>query len=327
MFINKEDKIFVAGHKGMVGSSICRKLKKYGYKNILTVSRENVDLTEKDNVNKWFKENTPNIVILAAAKVGGITANNNSPYEFLMENIKIQNNVIESAWEHQSRRLLFLGSSCIYPKHSKQPIIEESLMTGELESTNESYALAKILGIRLCNSLRLQYGFDAISLMPTNLYGPGDNYHPINSHVLPSMIRKFHEAKIKNKKQVVCWGTGSPYREFLHVDDLAEACIFSLKSWDPENEDSPKLENGKLLTYLNVGTGLDIRIKDLAEKISALINYKGIIKWDDSKPDGTPKKQLDVSRINKLGWKHSIELDIGLKETIRNYEKKYHNLQ
>jgi len=319
--MNKEEKIFVAGHKGMVGSSICKKLNESGYKNILTISKKDIDLTDKDAVDKWFKNNIPDIVILAAAKVGGITANNNSPYEFLIENINIQNNVIESAWKYKSKRLLFLGSSCIYPKYAEQPIKEDYLMKGELESTNESYALAKILGIRLCYSLRIEYGFDAISLMPTNLYGPGDNYHPLNSHVLPSFIKRFSHAKDNNLKEVICWGTGSPFREFLHVSDLAEACIFVLNNWYPNSKDAPKLENGNLLTYLNVGTGLDIRIKDLAKKIADIIDFKGKIIWDITKPDGTPKKQLDISRISKLGWKPSIDFEDGLRETISNYLK------
>ena len=318
--INKEDKIFVAGHNGMVGSSVVRNLRLFGYKNIITSSREKLDLRDQDQVRKWFHANSPEIVILAAAKVGGIFANDSFPTEFLLDNLKIQNNVIEIAWQKKVKRLLFLGSSCIYPKFSEQPIKEESLLSGYLEPTNESYALAKISGIKLCQSLREQYNFDAISLMPTNLYGTGDNYHPLNSHVMPALIRKFHEAKVNNFKEVVCWGSGSPMREFLHVDDLGKACIFALGNWDPDTNDFSKDQFGKVLTYLNVGTGKDISIKNLALLIAEIIGYEGSITWDLDKPDGTPKKLLDISRIQKLGWAPNLSIRDGISMTIKEFQ-------
>ena len=319
--INKQDKIFVAGHKGMVGSSIVRNLRLTGYKNIITSSRDDLDLRDQNQVKKWFLDNSPDIVILAAAKVGGIYANSSFPTEFLLDNLKIQNNVIETSWQAKVKRLLFLGSSCIYPKYSEQPIKEESLLSGSLEPTNESYALAKISGIKLCQSLREQYKFDAISLMPTNLYGTGDNYHPMNSHVMPALIRKFHEAKNGNIEEVVCWGSGSPMREFLHVDDLGKACIFALENWDPETKDAPKDKFGKVLTYLNVGTGIDISIKNLAYLISEIIGYEGSISWDEDKPDGTPKKLLDISKVTELGWRPEINLRDGILNTIKEFSK------
>lgn len=319
--INKQDKIFVAGHKGMVGSSIVRNLRLTGYKNIITSSRDELDLRDQNQVKKWFLDNSPDIVILAAAKVGGIYANSSFPTEFLLDNLKIQNNVIETSWQAKVKRLLFLGSSCIYPKYAEQPIKEESLLSGSLEPTNESYALAKISGIKLCQSLREQYKFDAISLMPTNLYGTGDNYHPMNSHVMPALIRKFHEAKNGNIEEVVCWGSGSPMREFLHVDDLGKACIFALENWDPETKDAPKDKFGKVLTYLNVGTGMDISIKNLAYLISEIIGYEGSISWDEDKPDGTPKKLLDISKVTELGWRPEINLRDGILNTITEFSK------
>ena len=234
------------------------------------------------------------------------------PRDFLLENLKIQTHVIETAWRSGVRRLLFLGSSCIYPKFAEQPIKEESLLTGELESTNESYAIAKISGIKLCQALRQQHSFDAISLMPTNLYGPGDNYHPENSHVLPALIRRFHEAAESNASNVVCWGTGSPLREFLHVDDLGEACVFALKHWQPGPDE---------LSFLNVGTGVDLSIRDLAEAVANATSYSGNIHWDSSKPDGTPKKQLDVSRMVSMGWRARIPLDEGLANTVQSFRQ------
>ena len=321
MLISKDDVFFVAGHKGMVGSSICRKLIHYGYKNIKTITRHEVDLRDPEKVNNWFKENKPNVVILAAAKVGGIQANKNQPTEYLLENLKIQNNVIESSWKNNIKRFLFLGSSCIYPKHAKQPIKEEELLSGPLEPTNDGYSLAKIVGIKLIASLRNQYKFDAISLMPSNLYGPGDNYHPINSHVLASFIRKFYIAKVNNENKVICWGSGTPYREFLHVDDLAEASLFALENWNPEDPDAPKFENGEILSYLNVGTGIDLTIKELAEKISDSFGYSGEIIWDRSKPDGTPRKQLNISRLESLGWAPKINLDEGIRKVTEIYSK------
>jgi len=277
--LRPEDKIYVAGHRGMAGSSIVRLLQKRGYSNIITVSRQDVDLVDADAVSQWFIANRPDVVVLAAAKVGGIQANNAYPAEFLLNNLKIQNNVIESAWRSGSRRLLFLGSSCIYPKFAEQPIREESLLTGSLEPTNEWYAIAKITGIQLCRALRLQYGFDAISLMPTNLYGPGDNYHATNSHVLPALIRRFQEAHVLGAPKVECWGSGTPRREFLHVDDLADAVLFCLEHWQPDPHE---------IQFMNVGTGKDVSIKELAESVSSAVGFTGVITWDSGKPDGTP---------------------------------------
>ncbi len=327
--ITYEEKIFVAGANGMVGSAVCKSLKEYGYGNkdlggeILKPNKKELNLLNSEEVHKWFKLNKPTVVILAAAKVGGILANSKYPYDFLNENLKIQNNVIETSWKCGVKRFVFLGSSCIYPKLAEQPIIEESLLKGELESTNESYAIAKISGIKLCQSLRRQHGFDAFSLMPTNLYGPGDNYHPSNSHVMASLIRKFSEAKNKKDSKVICWGTGSPLREFMHVKDLAEAIIFCLENWDPSEKNAPKDKDGYPLHFLNVGTGKDISIFDLARKISTFVGYKGEIIWDKTKPDGTPKKQLNIKKINSLGWFPKIKLDDGIKKTIENYSINY----
>ena len=308
--ITADDRIFVAGHRGMAGSAICRALQRAGYTNLLTASRAELDLLNPLAVHGWFELMKPTVVVLAAAKVGGIEANNNYPADFLLDNLKIQTNVIETAWRAGVKRLLFLGSSCIYPKLAEQPIREEALLTGPLEPTNEWYAIAKITGIKLCQALRLQYGFDAISLMPTNLYGPGDNYHPTNSHVLPALIRRFHEAAQANAPSVTCWGTGTPLREFLHVDDLGEACVFALEQWQPGPEE---------LQFLNVGTGLDLTIRELAEAVAAATGYQGEIRWDTSKPDGTPKKQLDVGRLAELGWRARIPLAEGLSSTVADF--------
>ena len=321
MLISKDDKFFVSGHNGMVGSAICRKLKKNGYNKLLTISRNDLDLRNTKEVEKWFSINKPDNVILAAAKVGGIAANSNFPTEFLLDNIKIQNNVIECCWKNNIKRLLFLGSSCIYPKNATQPIKEEELLSGYLEPTNESYALAKIVGLRLCCTLREQYKLDAISLMPTNLYGPGDNYNEVSSHVLAAFIRRFYLASLKKSKEVICWGSGNPYREFLHVDDLADACLFALENWDPGDKDAPLSDNGKPLYFLNIGTGQDLKIIDLAKKIASATNYNGKIIFDKSKPDGTPRKKLDVSRIKKLGWNPSITLEEGIIKEINNFSK------
>jgi GDP-L-fucose synthase len=252
------------------------------------------------------------VVVLAAAKVGGIHANATYPADFLLQNLKIQTHVIETAWRSGVRRLLFLGSSCIYPKFAEQPIREEALLTGALEPTNEWYAIAKITGIKLCAALRQQHSFDAISLMPTNLYGPGDNYHPTNSHVLPALIRRFHEAAERGDASVTCWGTGTPLREFLHVDDLGEACVFALEHWQPDADQ---------LQHLNVGTGVDLTIRELAEAVAEATGFRGTIAWDASKPDGTPKKQLDVSRLAALGWRARIPLREGLHDTVRLFRE------
>ena len=298
----------------MVGKSIYNTFKGDGYANILTISREKLDLAEVDKVNKWFEENLPSVVIIAAARVGGIMANKNNPVEFLLDNLKIQNNLIEASFKNGVKRLLFLGSSCIYPKYANQPIKEESLLTGSLESSNDSYAIAKIAGIKLCEAMRRQYNFDSICLMPTNLYGPGDNYHLENSHVIPSLLRKFHDAKLNNKEYVTCWGTGKPLREFLHVNDLGNACKFVLENWDPnQNLDE------YTLNFLNVGTGKDLSIRDLALLIAKITNYNGEIRWDTSKPDGTPKKLLDISRIKNLGWEPTISLEKGLQTTYFDF--------
>ena len=323
--INVDEKFFVAGATGMAGSAIIRMLETYGYglKNnngeILKPNRKELDLLNFSEVSNWFKINNPTVVIIAAAKVGGIFANANQPTDFLLDNLKIQNNIIESAFKHGVKRLLFLGSSCIYPKFSEQPIKEEYLLNGILEPTNEWYAIAKIAGIKLCQALRKQYGFDAISLMPTNLYGPKDNYHPTNSHVMASLIRKFCEAKKVGSKSVTCWGTGKPLREFMHVDDLGKSVVYALENWDPHDEKAPSDINGEPLTYLNVGTGIDISIEDLAKKISQIVDFKGDIIWDKSKPDGTPKKQLNINKFQSLGWRPTIKLDDGIKRTVKEY--------
>ena len=296
----------------MAGSAICRALKKAGYGQLLTASREELDLLNGPAVEAWFSQNQPTVVVLAAAKVGGIQANNSYPADFLLDNLKIQTHVIEAAWRSNVKRLLFLGSSCIYPKFAAQPIKEEELLTGSLEPTNEWYAVAKIAGIKLCDSLRRQYGFDAISLMPTNLYGPGDNYHPTDSHVVSAFIRRFHEAVESNASSVTCWGTGSPLREFLHVDDLGEACVFALEHWSPKPGEP---------TYLNVGTGIDLSIRKLAESVAKATGYGGNILWDSTKPDGTPKKQLDVSRLAALGWQARIPLSEGLTDTVAQFRR------
>ncbi|MGB7565197.1 MAG: GDP-L-fucose synthase [Prochlorococcaceae cyanobacterium] len=314
--ITPSDRIFLAGHRGMAGSAIARALAASGYTNLLTAPRSELDLDDGNAVRAWFEANRPEVVVLAAAKVGGIHFNDTYPADFLLDNLKIQNNVIESAWRTGTRRLLFLGSSCIYPRACPQPIREDYLLTGPLEPTNEWYAIAKIAGIKLCAALRKQYGFDAISLMPTNLYGPGDNYHSLNSHVLPALIRRFHEAAEAKAPSVTCWGTGSPLREFLHVDDLGAACVFSLEKWDPTAPWAPRDDQGQPLTHLNVGTGVDLTIRDLAEVVAVATGFTGDIHWNANKPDGTPKKQLDVSRLAALGWRARIPLSDGVWSTV-----------
>ena len=322
--INKNDLIYVAGHNGMVGKAITRFLKNNSYKNLLLPNRKDLDLLNTIEVENWFYEKKPEVVILAAAKVGGIEANNNYPADFILENIKIQTNIIENSWKSGVKRFLFLGSSCIYPKLAPQPLKEEYLLNGQLEPTNEPYAIAKIAGIKLCSALKKQYGFDAISLMPTNLYGPGDNYNLKSSHVMPALIRKFYEAKLENKSEVICWGSGTPKREFLYVDDLAEASIFILENISSESNPNNKYSLN-LDSLINVGTGLDISIKDLAEMIAKEFNYTGNIKWEISKPDGTPRKLLEVSQMKKLGWQAKTSLEKGIKLTIKNFEKELKN--
>ena len=324
--ISLSERIFIAGSTGMVGKALKRAFINSGYGQtenngeLLTPTRKELNLLDFNKVKQWFAANKPTIVVLAAAKVGGIKANNTKPAEFILDNLKIQTNVIEVAFRMGVKRFLFLGSSCIYPKYAEQPIQEESLLTNSLEPTNQWYAIAKIAGIKLCESLRKQYNFDAISLMPTNLYGPGDNYHPENSHVMAALIRKFYLANKNSLPSVECWGSGSPFREFLHVDDLASASIFALENWDPESKNAPLDKDGLPLQILNVGTGKEISIKDLAYKISELVKYKGLIKWDLSKPDGTPRKLLNIKKIQKLGWQPKIKLEDGIINTINKLE-------
>ena len=324
---NEEHKIYVAGASGMVGSAICRLLKKCGYNNeknrILTTTRDELDLRNTEKVKDWFNKEKPDIVIIAAAKVGGIMANKINPVNFLLDNLKIQNNLIEQSYKFGVKRLLFLGSSCIYPKFSKQPIKENYLLSDFLESTNEFYAIAKIAGLKLCEAYRKQYHFDTITLMPTNLYGPMDNYDTKESHVMPALIRKIYEAKKYKKKEVICWGTGEPLREFLYVDDLAEACLFVLENWYPDKNNAPLNYDGYPLNWLNVGSPYEISILDLAIKISNIIGYEGDIIWNRNIPDGTPRKKLDTKHINSLGWKAKTDLDKGIKKTIENFKLEY----
>lgn len=293
------DKIYVAGHRGMVGGALVRKLNEFGYNNIVTRSSKELDLRNQDAVNSFFREEQPQFVFLAAAKVGGILANNIYRAEFLYDNLMIEANIIHEAWKNKIEKLMFLGSSCIYPKLAPQPLQEDSLLTGLLEQTNEPYAIAKIAGIKLCEAYRAQYGANFISVMPTNLYGIGDNYHPENSHVLPALIRKFHDAKIKGDASVIVWGTGTPKREFLYADDLAAACVFLMNTYDGKD-------------FLNIGTGTDLTIKALAEIVKEIVEFKGELVFDSSKPDGTPRKLMDVSKLSELGWKYSVELNEGI---------------
>jgi GDP-L-fucose synthase len=306
--MNKTDKIYIAGHRGMVGSAIVRRLHKDGFTNIVTRTHKEMDLTSQQAVADFFASEKPDVVVLAAAKVGGIHANNVYRAQFLYENLMIQNNVIHGAYTNGVKKLLFLGSSCIYPKMAPQPLKEESLLTGLLEQTNEPYAIAKIAGIKMAESYRRQYGVNYISAMPTNLYGPNDNYDLNNSHVLPALIRKFHTAKITNAPSVEVWGTGSPMREFLHVDDLADACFFLLQNYDEE-------------LFVNIGTGEDLTIKALAEMIKDIVGYTGELKWNTEKPDGTPRKLMDVGRLHKLGWKHRIGLREGITSVYAEFAK------
>ena len=324
MLISKDYKIFIAGHNGMVGSAIKRAFIKRGYPKLLCPSKKDLDLLNFEDVKDWFESNKPDIVILAAAKVGGIYSNSAYSGDFILENLKIQTNVIENAWKQRVKIFLFLGSSCIYPKYAKQPLKEEYLLTGALEKSNESYALAKIAGIKLCTSLTKQYGFDALSLMPTNLYGPGDNYNQENSHVLPAMINNLYNAKKHKLEKIYCWGTGTPRREFLYVDDLAEASIFILENVSIKDKILYDSENN-FLGIINVGLGSDISIKELAKLVSSLVDFKGEILWDESKPDGTPRKLLDISKLNHLGWKAKTSLKKGIELTLESYVKEIEN--
>tara|TARA_Y100000589_G_scaffold325389_1_gene363202 strand:- start:185 stop:1177 length:993 start_codon:yes stop_codon:yes gene_type:complete len=324
---NQNHTIYVAGAEGMVGSSICRLLKKKGYNNkgkkLITSSRRNLDLRDGKKLEDWFYKQKPDIVIIAAATVGGIMANKMKPVDFLLDNLKIQNNLIEQSYKFGVKRLLFLGSSCIYPKFSKQPIKENYLLSDLLESTNEYYAIAKIAGLKLCEAYRKQYQFDAITLMPTNLYGPMDNYDPNESHVMPALIKKIYEAKKYKRKEIFCWGTGKPLREFLYVDDLSEAILFTLENWFPNNNNAPLNNDGDPINWLNVGSQYEISIIDLANKISKIIGYEGDILWDNKIPDGTPRKKLDTSYINRLGWIAKTDLEEGIQKTIKNFELEY----
>jgi GDP-L-fucose synthase len=304
--MEKDAAIFIAGHRGMVGSAIWRKLESLGFSNLIGKRSSELDLRNPVSVSDFFKANKPQYVFLAAAKVGGIYANNTYPAEFLYDNLMIEANVIHAAYQHGVKKLLFLGSSCIYPKLADQPISEDSLLTGPLEPTNEAYAIAKIAGIKLCEAYRKQYDSNFISVMPTNLYGFNDNYHPENSHVLPALIRRFHEAKVENKKEVTIWGSGKPLREFMFADDLGDACVFLMESYN-----SSKL--------INVGTGEEISILELAHKIKEVVGFQGTIAFDSTKPDGTPRKLMDSSTLRNLGFKHKTTLEEGLKKAYQDF--------
>lgn len=308
--LEKNAKIYIAGHRGMVGSAIYRKLQKEGFTNLIFRSSAELDLRNQQAVANFFEEEKPEYVFLAAAKVGGIVANNTYRADFLYENLAIQNNIIHQSYLNGVKKLMFLGSSCIYPKLAPQPLKEEYLLTGPLEETNEPYAIAKIAGIKMCDAYRAQYGCNFISVMPTNLYGYNDNYHPQNSHVLPALIRRFDEAKRANAKDVVIWGSGSPMREFLFADDLADACFFLMQTYDEPN-------------LINIGTGEDLTIKDLALTIKDVVGFKGDLTFDSSKPDGTPRKLMDVSKLHALGWKHKVSLKEGLQLAYQDYLSKY----
>lgn len=308
--MEKNSKIFIAGHRGLVGSAIVRALEKDGFKNLVLKTHKELNLINQDAVAKFFAEEKPEYVFLSAAKVGGIMANKTYPADFIYNNLAIQTNIIHNSYVHKVKKLLFLGSSCIYPKLCPQPIKEEYLLTAELESSNKAYAIAKIAGIIMCQSYNEQYGTNFISLMPTNLYGPNDNFDLENSHVLPAMIRKFHEARLADNPNVTLWGTGSAMREFLHVDDLASASLFLMQNYNDSS-------------IVNVGTGEDVTIKELAEKIKNVVGYKGEIIWDTSKPDGTPRKLLDVSKLHKLGWKHTVPINDGITGTYEWFKENY----
>lgn len=304
--MEKNAKIYIAGHRGMVGSAIHRKLEEEGFTNVITRSSKELDLRNQQAVTDFFSIEKPDYVFLAAAKVGGIVANNTYRADFLYENLMIQNNVIHNSYLNGVKKLMFLGSSCIYPKFAPQPLKEEYLLTGLLEETNEPYAIAKIAGIKMCDAYRAQYGCNFISVMPTNLYGYNDNYHPQNSHVLPALIRKFHEAKLEGKDKVVIWGTGNPFREFLFADDLADACFYLMETYNEPN-------------LVNIGTGEDISIKDLALLIKRIIGFEGELEFDSSKPDGTPRKLMDVSKLHAAGWRHKVQLEEGIKLAYEDF--------
>ena len=304
--MNKESKIYVAGHRGMVGSAIIRELQRQGYTNIITRTHAELDLCSQEAVERFFAEEQPEYVFLAAAKVGGIIANQSALADFMYDNMMLEMNVIHEAWKNGCKKLLFLGSSCIYPRLAPQPMPESCLLTGELEKTNEAYALAKISGLKYCEYLNKQYGTDYISVMPTNLYGPNDNYHPTHSHVLPALIRRFHEAKEAGLKEVTCWGDGSALREFLYVDDLANLCVYLMNNYSGDET-------------VNAGTGKELSIKELTELVAEVTGYEGEILWDTTKPNGTPRKLLDVSKAEKLGWKYRTELKDGIKLAYEDF--------
>lgn len=308
--MEKQAKIYVAGHRGMVGSAIYRRLKELGYENIITRTSKELDLRDQQAVKEFFENEKPEYVFLAAAKVGGIMANNIYRADFLYENLAIQNNVIHFSHENDVKKLMFLGSSCIYPKMAPQPLKEDYLLTGTLEPTNEPYAIAKIAGIKMVESYRLQYQDNYISVMPTNLYGINDNYHPENSHVLPALIRKFHEAKVNNSPTVSIWGSGTPLREFMYADDLADACVFLMENYDD-------------LQFVNIGVGEDVSIRDLAQFIKEVVGFEGQLEFDSSKPDGTPRKLMDVSKLNSLGWKAKTDLKDGIRLAYQDFLKNY----
>jgi len=307
--MNKDSRIFVAGHRGLVGSAIWRELTAQGFTQLIGRTRQELDLLDAAAVRNFYQEARPELVLVAAAKVGGILANSSQPATFLHENLQIQNHLIHGAWRAGVKKLLFLGSSCIYPKNAPQPLREEALLSGPLEPTNEGYAIAKIAGIRLCQAYRRQHGCDFISAMPTNMYGPNDNYDLQNSHVLPALIRKFHEAREANAPAVTCWGSGAPRREFLHADDLARACVFLMERYSEDQ-------------FINVGYGSDISIKELAELVRSVVGFKGAVLWDAQQPDGTPRKLLDSSRLLALGWKPQVDLPTGIRQTYEDFLKR-----
>ena len=312
--MEKDAKIYVAGHRGMVGSAICRTLEKQGYKNVVTRAHKELDLTRQEQVENFFAEEKPHYVFLAAAKVGGIYANSEHPADFMYENMILEMNVIRAAHQNSVKKLMFLGSSCIYPRMAPQPMKEDCLLTSSLEKTNEAYALAKISGLKYCEYLNRQYGTDYISVMPTNLYGPNDNYHPLHSHVLPALIRRFHEAKEAGAPDVVIWGTGKPLREFLYVDDLADACVFLMNTYSGSET-------------VNLGTGKELTILELAKLVAKVVGYRGEIRTDPSKPDGTPRKLLDVSKLEKLGWHYKTELEDGIRLSYDDFLHTEHRVE
>jgi len=312
--MNPESSIFVAGHRGLVGSAIVRRLRTGGFQNLVLRERRELDLTRQAAVDNFFAEVRPQYVFFAAAKVGGILANDRYPADFLQDNLVIQTNIIDAAWRSGTRKLLFLGSSCIYPKHAPQPIPEDALLTGPLEPTNEWYAIAKIAGLKMCQAYRRQHGFNAIAAMPTNLYGPGDNFSLRTSHVLPALLRKIHEAKVRQAAEVEVWGTGQPRREFLHVDDLADACVFLMQRYDDDG-------------WINVGWGSDATVAELARTICRVVGFEGTLRFDSSKPDGTPRKLLDTTRLRALGWSPCIELEAGIRSTYEWFLNHYDSLK